>query len=248
MRNSLQKQPVEYDEAIITSMVRFGDADCIVRLFCKNKGRISAFVKNGLKPSKTRGGVMQAPAKATVGLYAKPNSDLFQLTHVDVASHTYSLASNLRGFGLACYLAEISEIFIAEYEQSSDIYCLLDEAYLLLAKNHTGPCLLRAFELKLLALCGYLPELSYSADFPEKAPTVFDPVSGHLLAEGNGNQIPFSVHAQQAAILLAMSPLASLPQIDMDSLRMVGRIFSSRLRQVRSTPLKSIAFLKSVGV
>ena len=94
-------RPLDYDEAIITSMVRYGEADCIVRLFCAKKGSISAFVKNGLKSSKTRGSIIQAPARAYIGTSCKPNVTLHRLVQVDIASLNFLLSGNLRMWGFA---------------------------------------------------------------------------------------------------------------------------------------------------
>src|SRR5688572_13274367 len=100
----------QYDEAILTSRIRYGDADCIVRLFCKERGRISAFVKNGMLSSKRRGGILQVPSRARVGLTCKPHSDLYRLTEIDMAAYVIGFGDSLRALGWAAYVSELVEI------------------------------------------------------------------------------------------------------------------------------------------
>jgi len=92
--------------------------------------------------------------------------------------------------------------------------------------------LLRAFELRLLLASGYLPDLS-----------------AHALPTGEPNlDACLTQEARAASIKLIQAPLESLPHIDMDTLRAVARIFLYRLKQMKQAPLKSVMFLKDLGV
>ena len=227
-RKTTFKRPLCHDEAIIMSFVRYGEADCIVRLFCKEKGRLSAFAKNGLKPSKQRGSVVQAPARAQVGLIMRPQANLSQLVLLDIASHVFSLSDNLRFWGWACYAVEIVELFIPEHEPAPHVFEWLDILLHSFSKGQGSASTLRAFELKLLAHCGYLPDLS-------------DVVESIELPQWNES-------ANKAALGLLMSPMDAVPDYDEPTLRIVAGIFLNQLRSHRKGPLRSVEFLKSMGV
>jgi DNA repair protein RecO len=242
------KRPLEYDEAIVTSLVRYGEADCIARLFCRERGRLVAFCRGGLKPSARRGGILQAPARAHVGLQIRPNSDLASLMQIDLAAHTLLLSSQLRSFGLASYVAEVVELFIPEHEPAFEVFDLLDTMLKEFSVQNTGPAILRAFELKLLAYCGYLPDLTDVVDCPGKSVMAYDSINGHLLASWQPGLVAFDESARQAALSLLCEPLESVQSHSEPVLRMVAQIFYGRLRQHSKGPLRSVEFLKSVGV
>lgn len=241
---------IVFEDVIITSLVRYADADCIVRLLGRDRGRFAAFAKNGLKPSRARGSLVQAPARGVAGFSHKPHADLAKLHQLDLAAHSYSLSTHLKSFGWACYVSELTELLLPEQEPAPQVFDWLDEVFVLLAKHQTNPCLLRSFELKLLAYSGYLPDLTRCVDDPNKPPVAYDPIAGHLCSEVAGRQssVPFDESAQQTALVLLEAPLGHLPLVQEPVLRMVSRIFALRLGQVSHQPLRSVAFLKSIRV
>lgn len=241
-------RPVLYDEAIVTSRVRYGDADCIIRLFCKEQGRVCAFVKNGLKPSKRRGGILQVPSRARVGLIANPHSDLYRLSELDMAAYVLGFGDSLRALGWAAYVAELIETFFAEGEALPDFFDIADETFKQIAKGHTRPEVLRAFELKLLAYVGHLPDFKEAVDNPLQRVAAYDPASGHLLALAEPGSVAFDEEARVAALTLLEADMADVPSQSEQVLRQIARIFAFRLREHKKGPLKSVEFLRELGV
>lgn len=216
-------RPLEYDEAIITSMVRYGEADCIVRLFCAQKGSVGAFVKNGLRSSKTRGSIIQAPARAYVGTFSKPNVNLHRLVQVEIASATFLLSNNLRMWGFAAYIAELIELFLPIEEPAEAVFKWADNLFTIFAQGLGTASQLRAFELKLLNHCGYLPDLTSAV---------------HKVASDES--------VRQAALCLLNCSLNESPEYDELLLRQVAAIFFNHLRSFHKGPLRSVDFLKSL--
>lgn len=230
---TLKKRPrsvrrtLEYDEAIITSMVRYNEADCIVRLFCRKKGVLSAFVKNGLKPSKSRGSVLQAPARAQVGIFVKPQAQLYQLVQVEMVPYFFSLSRSLRLWGWAAYLAEITELLLPELDPASAVFDWLDTLFISFSGGKGTAAQLRAFEIKLLDYCGYLPDIS-------------DDITC--------SSLQLDDTARKTALYLLNSALDQVSDCDELVLRQVAKIFWSHLRSFHKGSLRSIDFLKSAGV
>lgn len=148
---------LSFDEIIITSLVRYGEADCIARVFARKHGRLSLFCRNAMKPSKKRGSMLQAPARGKAAFKLK-NQGLSGLTELDLGSYTCRLATNLRGFSLAAYACEIVEVFVIEHDPAPQIFELLDNFLALAARENIQTSALRAFEFELLSLCGLLSQ------------------------------------------------------------------------------------------
>lgn len=242
------KHPVVYDEAILTSQVRYSDSDCIIRLFCKERGRVSVFVKNGMMASKRRGGRIQVPSRAKVGLVHNPRSDLFRLSEIDVAAYVIGFGDSLRALGWAAYVAELIEIFFAESDSPGDFFSVVDEVYMAIASGNTRAEVLRAFELKLLSHVGHLPDLTEAVDYPSQKVTAYHPGSGHLLALAEPGSVAFGEDARLAAVMLLNEPIAGVSTHTESTLRQISKIFAFRLREQRKGPLKSIEFLRELGV
>lgn len=242
------RRPLVYDEAIVTSRIRYGDADCIIRLFCKERGRISAFVKNGMMPSKQRGGLLQVPSRARVGLSSHPTSELYRLVEIDLASYVIGFGHSLRALGWAAYVAELLEAFFAENDAPGDFFDVVDEVFREIAAGRTKPELLRAFEIKLLSHVGHLPDLLEAVDYPLQKVAAYDPASGHLLAVAEPGSVAFDEDARQAALMLLTTPITSVPGLAESTLRQIARIFGFRLREQKKGPLKSVEFLRELGV
>lgn len=148
---------MNFDEVIITSLVRYGEADCIARVFTREHGRLSVFCRSAFKPSKKRGSVLQAPARGRIAFKQKATG-LATLSELNIGEYTYELASNLRGFALAAYATELIEVFVPEHDPSNQLFDLLDNFLRQAALSEVSTAEIRAFEFKLLDLCGLLGE------------------------------------------------------------------------------------------
>lgn len=142
---------------MITSLVRYGEADCIARVFTREHGRLSVFCRSAFKPSKKRGSVLQALARGRITFKPKA-AGLATLSELNIGEYTHALASNLRGFALAAYATELIEVFVPEHDSSSQLFDLLDNFLRQSTSSKISTAQIRAFEFKLLELCGLLSE------------------------------------------------------------------------------------------
>lgn len=244
-KRSIITRPKIHMDAFLTSLVRYGDADAIVRIFTREKGRLSGFCKRAYKPSKSRGGNLQVPSLAHIGIIEKPNADMVNLVGIDLNPTTYRLTTRMKSFGYFSYLCEITEVFVPEREPVEDVFDLLASAFQVIGEGEVDGHLLRAYELKLLSACGYLPDLGGGLDSDFHPPKILESDWSALVEK---EIISFEAAAKLAAINLLESPLGASEKFDLSVLRMVGKIFVANLRMVKKSPLKSVAFLKSLGV
>ena len=145
------------NEIIITSLVRYAEADCIARVLTQENGRLSVFCRGGFKPSKKRGSVLQAPARGRAMLKTK-STGMPILCELDIGSYTHGLGTNLRGFALASYACELIEVFVPEQDPVPAVFELLDGFLKQAATAEISMAEIRAFEFNLLDLCGLLGE------------------------------------------------------------------------------------------
>lgn len=160
------------DETIITSLVRYGEADCIARAFTREYGRMSLYCRNAFKPSKKRGSILQAPARGRMTFKIKPKG-MASLLELDIGAYTHALSSNLRGFALTAYATELIEVFVPEHDPTFRVFDLLDNFLRQTSTTKISTADIRAFEFGLLKLCGLLGEQEASVSDLKEMATIF---------------------------------------------------------------------------
>lgn len=232
---SLLTQSAIYEEALITSVVRFGESDCIVRLFSLNKGRLSAFYRRGFVSKK---GQVQALAFGRVGLI-ESNKKLLRMISCDLDPSSALALFELKSFAYKAYLAEILEKFLPEEEPAVELFLAIKEAFLAL-ETTLRSCTLRAFEVKLLDYCGYWPEM------PSEEVMAFDHKNMRFTHEPSHDTWEFSPKALEMAKSMLIAKIDHINYEDCSELLMIGRIFQSRVRLL-GCELKSASFLRQLN-
>lgn len=235
------KRPLVHDEAFITSLVRYGEADCIVRLFLREQGKLVAFFKGGLATKKNRVAI-QAPALARIAYLPPGEEKMARLCSCDLDPKSFLWASSLRLFAYGNYLAELIEKLLPEEEPAPAIFNLLEEALQAFLERGANPFILRAFELKVLENLGYLPEMPAL----DSADIFYDPIACHFGNEEKAHSFKLSSQAIFYAQTMLNSPLSKIENVDSPILVEIGRIFFSRLSLMGMLPLKSTAFFKEL--
>lgn len=239
---SLAHRELIHDEAFVTSIVRYGEADCIVRLFLQEQGKISAFFKNGLALKKNHHGLMQSPAFARVAFVPRQEEKMARLFSSDLAPESFLWASSLKLFAYGNYLAELIEKLLPEEEPAPAIFALLQETLHACTVHGAKASILRAFELKLLESLGYLPELDRGQEN-----SYYDPIACHFSGDIKPQSFLFPPATSELAHALLHAPIGEVLSEEEEALTSIARIFFSRLRLMNLLPLKSAAFFKQLS-
>ena len=160
------------ENVIITSLVRYAEADCIARVLTQENGRLSVFCRGAFKASKKRGSVLQAPARARAMLKTK-STGMPSLSELDIGGYTHALGASLRGFALASFACELIEVFVPEQDPVPAVFELLDEFLRQTTAAEIVTAQIREFEFQLLELCGLLGESEALETDPSKMAVIF---------------------------------------------------------------------------
>lgn len=237
------QEPI-FDTAIIISVLRYKDSDCIVKLLSQKHGKLTAFLKSGAKVTKKNMAIIQAPSIASISFLLAKNEEMSKIVSFDLDFKSYIFATSPRILGLCSYLCEIVEIFLPSFEPCEKIFDLCLETFPLFSSHKNTQILLRSFELKLLDYAGYLPNLTDT----KAAIEAYDHKHGVFTDSFKQNFIEFSNDALNLANTLFTKPMMDLPlEAGQKELLMVAKIFHSRLKSIHPKPLKSILFLKSLS-
>lgn len=240
---SILNRPALESDAFITSVVRYGERDCIARLMLRDRGRIVAFFKNGMG-NKRGVGALQAPCMARVAYIDMSDNKMRRLQSFDIDPESYALS--LKSFAYVSYLAEVIERMLPEEEPAESVFALIEGAWSALAQLGAQASILRAFEMHLLDFCGYLPDFD-EIDSLDCGQIYYDPVACRLSEE----PLAQSFIVTRSAIMLARDMLENkIGQVESDNfadLLSLGRIFRSRLSVLGIKELKSVSFMKQLA-
>ncbi len=232
-------------DAVVCAVVPYSDDDAVVRLMTRLHGRVGAFARKA-RASKRRFPALTAPSIGRARLRPRRSGDLWELLELDVEPVVLGLGNDARALGHAAYLAELVERLVPEAEPAPELFDAVNDGIRHIARSGASALLLRAVELKLLHLLGYLPPLVV-VDVPGASCEAYDPVAGRLLHAPTAASVPFSQAALELAQqLFALSLVAPMPVADAQVLRATSRLFAAHLRRQGGAPLRSIAFLRAL--
>ncbi len=146
-------------EGIILKRVDFGEADRLITIFTKNKGKITSLAKGIRRIKSRRSGNVDLLNKAK--LFFAESRSLPILTEAESIETYKDLKKDLKKVGHAYYLTELVDQFFHDQQESYRTYELLSEALGLLDKLPLDKVenIVHAFEVKILSFAGFRPQL-----------------------------------------------------------------------------------------
>lgn len=149
-------------KGIILKRADLGEADRILTIFTATQGKVKARARGVRKILSKLGGHLELFNLADLSFYSGKGLDIITACQVmECFSH---LRSNLRKTSLAYYTTELLDKLTPEKQKDYRIYRLLKEIFRALDNPRLTDTkklylVVRSFELKLLNLLGYAPEL-----------------------------------------------------------------------------------------
>jgi len=225
-------------DAVVLRSIRFAEADRVLHLYTLERGRVNAIAK-GVRKTGSRFGARLEPLTRSALLLHEGRGELHTVSGADiVSSHAaaradgYALAVGQIGAEAVLKLHTEPEPQPRAYEGLCRFLDLLDGP-LRQAGNPQHDGLGLAFQLKLLALAGYLPHLTSCASCGSQGPLIgFSPAAGGAVCTAclhDAGGFRLSAGAVAAIEGLLERPLASVslePTAATDALRVVEETYA----------------------
>lgn len=196
-------------QAIILSRRIFGESDRLLTLFTPDYGKISAIAKGARKPNAKVSGHVELFTRSDVMIHKGRNLDI--LVQAELIDPYLGLREDLVRGAYASYVAELLDRFtIAEDINQVDLFVLLHQTFQRISDDDDPRLATRYYELKLLDLVGFRPELMECV--VDREPLL---PKAHFFSHEDGGIV------SQSAALRVGSPLVS---IDFDTLKLLRHI------------------------
>lgn len=174
-------------EAIVIRRRDWGEADRLLTLYTREKGKIQAVAKGARKPRSRKAGHVELFARTRLLVARSRSIDI--VTQAETVEVYRLLRESLETITLGHYFAELLDRFTGEAEPDEALFDLISSAFCWLCERNDLGLVARYYELHLLDLAGFRPELH---DCPvcstrlEPADAFFSPADGGVLCQACG--------------------------------------------------------------
>jgi len=237
-------------EGIVLREMDYAETDRILTLLTP-RGKLSALAKGIRKSTSRKVGHLGLFYRAQVMLAKGHNLDI--ITQAESIEEFEGMRGDLLRFTYACYVAELLERFAPEGEENSDLYALAVRIFRWLSQEQDPRLWTRYFELHLLRLGGYQPEVFSCVNCHATLLPVanfFSVAQGGLLCDRCGQGQPqakaVTVAAQKVLRYLQTRDEGQVRalRLSQETHREVEVILQSHLEYTLERDLKSVTFLE----
>lgn len=144
-------------EAIVIRRSDFGEADRLLTLYSREFGKISAIAKGARKPQSRKTGHVELFMRSKFFIAKGRNLDI--VTQAEMIDSYAGIRADLMRVSYASYAVELLDRFTVEEDRHTGIYDLLANTLSRLAEVDDLGLTTRYYELHLLALAGFQPQL-----------------------------------------------------------------------------------------
>lgn len=153
--------PLFNSEAIILRSINLSETDKLVTLMTKKFGKIKCVAKAARKIKSRFGASIEPMTHTDLIYFGKENQTLYQINHSDIIHSFQSIRDDLRKIFTGIYFNELIESLTPEAYPDPNIFKLLLDSLLALEHIDNLDTLSRQFEMRLICLAGYAPQLNY---------------------------------------------------------------------------------------
>lgn len=233
-------------EAIVLRSIRYGEADRILHLYSKTRGRIGAIAKGARKPKSRFGGRLEPFFRLDLILH-EGRGDLMTVTSATTVdgyprlrSSGPALTAGARACDAVLRLLDSAEANPPAYNLLCRYLALLDDpAETRAASLETA----LSFRLKLALAAGFAPELASCAHCgePEHLAGFSGAAGGVVCASCEASSFPLSEEAHRFMVDGLANPLSKAPEAEAQALRQVERAVGETLEHHAHVQLRAAA-------
>ena len=172
-------------ESIVLRRSDFGEADRLLTLFSREYGKIRAIAKGARKPQSRKTGHVELFMRTRFLVARGRNLDI--VTQAEMVEGYHLLRDDLVRTTYASYIVELLDRFTPDEDRNPQLYDLLSNTLRWLESSDNLLLAARYYELHLLALLGYRPQLFRCvrcAESIEEQDQAFSAELGGLLCPG----------------------------------------------------------------
>ena len=198
--------------ALVLREAKYKEADRIITLYSSEEGKITAKAQGALRKNSKFSAATQMLTYSDITLFG--NKGKYSVTEASIKEEFKGLRENFENYALACYFTDCIENFAEEDVADKGIMQLILNSLYALSNNLYNPLLIKAaFELRLMCLAGYTPDLNSCSVCGKENPDspTFGYETGHICCRKCRNAEIGLTDYLCSKSLLAMKYIISCP-------------------------------------
>ena len=231
-------------EAIVLRSIRYGEADRILHLYSRERGRIGAVAKGVRRPKSRFGGRLEPMFRVGLVLH-EGRGELYTVTSVETVHPHAALRENGAALARATEACQAVLRLFDSAEPNVPAYNLLCHELALLDANPAAAARSQAlaFRMKLLLAAGFVPELASCATCGEREHLgAFSAAAGGVVcAACEAGSFPLDSQAHEFLVAALGSPLAEVPEAADRALAQADRAIAETLEHHAHVRLGRVA-------
>lgn len=231
-------------EAVVLRSIRYGEADRILHLYSRERGRIGAVAKGVRRPKSRFGGRLEPLFRVGLVLH-EGRGELYTVTSVETIHPHATLRENGESLKRATEACQAVLRLFDSAEPNVLAYNLLCHELALLDSSPSAARRAQAlgFRLKLLLAAGFVPELSSCASCGEREHLgAFSAGAGGVVcAACEAGSFPLDPQAHEFLVAALGRPLAEVPDAPERALAQADRAIAETLEHHAHVRLGRVA-------
>lgn len=153
--------PLFKSEAIVLRSINLSESDKLVTFMTDRYGKIKCVCKAARKIKNRFGASIQPMSHIRLIYFGKENQALYRLNHSDIIHSFQPIRDDLRKIYTGIYLNELVDTLTPEAYPDPNTFRLLLESLLALEAMDNLKTINLLFEMRMICLAGYTPQLSH---------------------------------------------------------------------------------------
>jgi len=198
------RERVYRTEAVVLRHSDFGEADRLLTVYTPYMGKLRLLAKGVRKPTSRKAGHLESFTRTQLLIARGRNLDI--ITQAEIIEPYVALRQDLWRLSHAYYVAELVDRFSEEQSENYPLYRLLCDVLGWICESSDLALTMRFFELHMLSLVGYRPQLF---DCP-RCNARLEPVTNFFSAEAGGALCPRCGEGERGARAISLGALKVL--------------------------------------
>jgi DNA repair protein RecO (recombination protein O) len=236
--------PTFTTEAIVLRSIRYGEADRVLHLYTRDRGRVGAIAK-GVRRVKSRFGGRLEPLVRSELMLREGRGDLCTVNGAHTIAPHASIRDNRAALERATEACDAVLRLLDSHEPNRPAYNLLCNELQLLDRDPAGATRAHAlaFRIKLLLAAGFAPELASCAACGEREHlSAFSASAGGVVCPGcEAGSFALDQTAHTFLVEALGRPLAEHPQAEEPALRQADRAIAETIEYHAHIRLRRVA-------
>ncbi|HQZ71660.1 MAG TPA: DNA repair protein RecO [Anaerolineae bacterium] len=244
---------LQRSEAVVLRRHDYGEADRILTLFTRERGKLHAIAKGVRRIASRKSGHLELFTRCRLLLARGRNLEV--VTQAETVDAYGPLREDLVRTAYAYHLAELTDRLTADENPSPGVFDLLTAMLGALTVAEEPSLVARYFEVRLLGLAGYRPQLFHCAlcqQLLAEEGNAFSPSGGGALCPDCAGRPGDALHLDGAAFRV-LRFLQTRDWSDAGALRLspatrgaLERLTGAYIEQILERDLSSMGFLRSL--